>query len=103
MAEPATEHIAFVDSGHFERLHGGNRESKEADRQSIRCQGVRHNHLGKKLALILHPKACGSFTNLVLAASPRMAHTCRCLACVRSVNPEPETGKSKRAAQDDED
>jgi len=71
MAETATKHIAFVDSGHLQRLHGNNRESKEADRQSIRCQGVRHNHLGKKLALILHRKGCGSFMNSALAALPR--------------------------------
>jgi hypothetical protein len=65
MPEPATKHIAFVDSGHFQGLHGNNPESKEADPQSIRCQGVRHNHLGKRLALILHRRGCAAFINRV--------------------------------------
>lgn len=63
MAKTASEHIAFVDGGHFQRLQGGNRESKEADPQTNPAQGVRHNQPRKKLALILYRKGWGLLTN----------------------------------------
>jgi hypothetical protein len=54
MAETSSKHIALINRRHFEWLQGGKRESKEADPQSVFCQSVTHNQLGKKLAPILH-------------------------------------------------